>query len=112
MSNTKTKEELADHGYSWVTTAKYNGITKEEESITDEQETIRVPNFNGLPTARVTVSGHMTKNLGNYESARIGVEVSLPCYPVEEEIVRVYSEIQELVSDMLDEQLKGFDPVK
>lgn len=97
-------------GYSWVTAARYRG--KEEVSVTETQERLSVPNFNNLPTARVTVSGHMTKNLGNYESARIGVEVSLPCYPVEEEVVRVYTELQELVGSMLDDQAKGFDPVQ
>lgn len=102
----------AEQGYVWVTAAKYNGITKDETKLVDEQTNLKVPNFNGLPVARVTVSGGTTKNLGNFESARIGVEISLPCYPVEEEIVRVYGELQELVGEMVSDQMKAFDPVK
>jgi hypothetical protein len=115
MTKTKTNDEnieQSEQGYVWVNAVKYNGITKDEEVISEAQEQLRVPNFNGLPVARITVSGHMTKNLGNYESARVGVEVSLPCLPVEEEIVRVYAEVQELVSDMLTEQLSTFETAR
>lgn len=105
-------DESTETGYVWVNSTKYNGKTKDEVTTTDSHELLRVPNFHGLQPARVTISGHMTKNLGNYESARIGIEVSMPCLPVEEEIVRVYSLAQELVSDMLDEQLRGLDSTK
>jgi hypothetical protein len=101
-----------DDGHIWVKRARYSGLTKEETEVVESDEPIKVPNFNNLPTAKVSVSGHMTKNLGNYESARVGVEISLPCLPVESEVVRVYGELQELVGEMLTEQLSEFDVIQ
>lgn len=85
-------------GYTYVSRVVYG-----EEEI--ETSPLKVPDFQGVPVARVTVNASYTKNLGNYESARIGVEVSLPCFPVEEEIVRAYDTSQKLMAEMLQEQV-------
>lgn len=47
------------------------------EKVSDE--TIEVRNFQTEP-ARVAVDYGLTINLGNYESARIGVSITVPCY--------------------------------
>lgn len=72
-----------------------------------ESTPLKVPNFQGVPVARVTTGASYTKNLGNYESAKITIEVSLPCFPVEEEIVRAYDKSQTLMGEMLQEQLSA-----
>lgn len=95
-------EPSREEAYTYVTRVAYG-----EETV--ETTPIKVPNFQGVPVARVTVSSHMTKNLGNYESARIGVEVSLPCFPVEDEIVRAYDKAASLIVEILDEQMSVLD---
>lgn len=64
----------------------------------EHTETIRVPNFAG-PVARVRVEGSVTRNLGDYNSARVAVAIEMPCYPEMGEVQRVY----ELLSAKLDE---------
>lgn len=91
-------EKTAEEGYIWVSRVAYG-----DEHV--ESIPIKVADFQGQPTGRVAVSAHYTKNLGNYESARIGIEISLPVLASEEEVVRVYDKIQTLVSDVLSEQI-------
>jgi hypothetical protein len=97
---TETNEATYPAGSVYVSRVAYG---QEEVDTTP----IEVPNFQGVPVARVTVTSHITKNLGNYESAKLGVEVSLPCFPIEEEIVRAYDKAQTLVAEILIEQLDG-----
>ncbi len=47
-----------------------------------QEQTLEVRNFLTEP-ARVSVDYGLTINLGNYESARIGVSVTVPCYTEE-----------------------------
>lgn len=98
MSNEAEKVE----GYVYVSRVAYGN----EEVST---EPLKVPDFQGVPVARVTTGASFTKNLGNYESAKITVEVSLPCFPEESEIVRAYDTAQTLMGDMLEEQAKAFN---
>lgn len=85
-------------GFMYVSRVAYG-----EETV--ETTPLKVPDFQGVPVARVTTGASFTKNLGNYESARINIEVSLPCFPVEEEIVRAYDTSQKLMAEMLQEQV-------
>ena len=55
-------------------------IVKEEEG---DSMTIEMPNFVG-PTANVSVDKGATINLGDYNSAKINVFVSVPCYLLED----------------------------
>lgn len=52
----------------------------------------------------VTVEGGVTKNLGDYNSARISVSVSLPCLPTVKGAEEAYIKISELVDRLLDEE--------
>lgn len=76
-----------------------------------EQHSIRVPSFEGIEPARVRVAGGVTKNLGNYESARVDVSIELPCLPVGEEIGRVASLLQDWVNEIIGEKVSTI-PVK
>lgn len=89
-------------GYIFVSRIAYG-----EEEV--ETTPLKVPNFQNVPVARVTVGASYTKNLGNYESARINIEVSLPAFPVEEELARAYDTAQVLMSEMLQEQIGALE---
>jgi len=68
-------------------------------------ETVRVPIFHTAP-ARVRVQGGVTKNLGNYESARVDVMIELPCYPEASEIERTYAYASDLLDRLVPEQVE------
>lgn len=70
----------------------------------ERQESIEVAAFLTDP-ARVRVSGGVTRNLGDYNSARVEVTVELPCYATEMEIRAAYSYASELVDSMVGLEL-------
>jgi hypothetical protein len=68
------------------------------------QNTVRETSEVKGVTGFVTVEGGITKNLGDYNSARIGVVVSLPCEPTVEGARKAYSEISKLVDKLMNEE--------
>jgi len=70
-----------------------SGAFDNEES---DSKSIKVHKFQTTP-AMVTVRYGLTLNLGNYESARVDVEVSVPCY--KEEIDDAYVFVEKFVED-------------
>lgn len=67
---------------------------------------IEVRKFEVEP-AYVRVSAGMTKNMGNYESLRVDVSVSIPCYA--EEVEKVIPVVADMVAAHLDEELKNYE---
>lgn len=65
---------------------------------------VRVPVFHTEP-AKVRVEGSVTKNLGDYNSARVAVCIELPCYPEDSEIRRAYTYASALLDELLPAQL-------
>ncbi len=57
--------------------------------------------------AYVRVSAGMTKNLGNYESLRVDVAISMPCYT--EEIEKVIPKVADMVAAHLEDELKNYE---
>jgi hypothetical protein len=55
---------------------------KQGQTIAQEmtQEEVGEPKILEGPTCNVGVDASFTKNLGNYESLRLGVSLHLPCY--------------------------------
>lgn len=49
--------------------------------------------------------GGITKNLGNFESARVDVSIELPCLPAQSEIEKAVELIESWVSQILDEKV-------
>lgn len=84
-------------GYVRVRRVSYNGNPEEHT------QEITVPVFHSDP-ARVRVSGGLTLNMGDYNSARIDVEVSLPCLPERSEIERAYVEASGIVSGWMERE--------
>jgi hypothetical protein len=54
----------------------------EKEEADEHPIDVAVPAA-GVPVAHVTHGGRLTLNMGNYETAQVTVEVTLPCYPEE-----------------------------
>lgn len=67
-----------------VTVSRQFKTSAGEQPLTSEDETLEVHEFVTEP-ARVGLEYGLTLNLGNYESARIAVSVSIPCYKEEME---------------------------
>lgn len=76
-------------------------LGKEEVS----EEKIRIRPFVTNP-ATVSVKAGFTKNLGNYESARVDVFLSMPCYS--EEIDNVYEQVKDWVDARVDSLYERF----
>lgn len=68
----------------------------------DKRRVIEVRKFETEP-AWVRVNAGVTKNLGNYESLRVDVAITVPCYV--EEIPAVQKKTAAMVADMLDEEV-------
>lgn len=97
MAQSKKKEEVKGvEGKLSVTRSMYSN----EES---EDQIISITPFKSEP-AYVSVKAGFTLNLGNYESGRVDVMVSMPCYP--EEIDSVYPTIKEWVDTRLADEYK------
>lgn len=60
-----------------------NGKPVSEEEAEDNQIIVR--EF-AVPPAHVSANFRRTVNLGRYESMVVGIVVTVPCYPVKEEI--------------------------
>lgn len=70
----------------------------------ETKEALRVPIFHTTP-ARVRVTGSITRNLGDYNSARVEVMVEIPCYPEKSEIDRAYAFASEVVDQYIPVEL-------
>jgi hypothetical protein len=70
----------------------------------ETRDTVRVPVF-GTSSARVRVAGSITKNLGDYNSARVEVMVEVPCYPEATEIDRAYQWASSLIDQYIVTEL-------
>ncbi len=66
----------------------------------NRQSLISVPVFHTEP-ARVTVAGSVTRNQGDFNSARVEVSISLPCYPNDADI----RETKDYASRLLEEMI-------
>lgn len=67
----------------------------------ERTETLETPRFEG-PVATVSVNVAHTKNLGNYESVKVGILVSLPCYVAELE--EAYATASKVAGEFLDRE--------
>lgn len=109
---------------------KKNPAVKQETKAVIPQATVSVEHKSGAethttetPLPPVMVSGQpalvevaigLTRNLGNYESVRLHVGLTLPCPPTEEEINNAYDEAKgwvdsriESLSAEIDKELGG-----
>lgn len=59
------------------------------------------------PPATVVVSTQMTQNLGNYNSLKVGVSLSMPCLP--DEVDKTFEDVAQWVSQKIDELMSEED---
>jgi len=70
-----------------------------KEEVSNER--IRIRPFVSNP-ANISVKAGITINLGNYESGRVDVMLSMPCYP--EEIDAVYEDVKGWVDSRVEHE--------
>jgi len=73
---------------------------KEAETVEKEVEVFEVE------PAYVRVSAGRTKNMGNYESLRVDVSITVPCY--KETIEETFEAVGDEVEDMLDYEVSRY----
>ena len=88
-------------GKAWVMVKHPDG------SETTGQEAVDKPKVFAGPPCTVSVSAQFTKNMGNYQSCRLGVEISVPC--AHTEIDQVYEFAKDWVDNRLAQALKGVE---
>jgi len=73
----------------------------------EREETIEITPFES-EAACVALDAGMTVNMGNYQSARVGVMIAMPCYPEEVEAVygTVKATVEKIVQEEVDELIK------
>jgi hypothetical protein len=70
----------------------------------ETKEVVKVPVFHTQP-ARVRVCGSVTRNLGDYNSARVEVSIEVPCNPEASEIDRAYQWASDKLDTYIPQQL-------
>jgi hypothetical protein len=83
---------------SMVYVTRTIGSNKGAQTGAESEDVIAVHKFETEP-AKVTVDYALTINLGNFESAKIGVSVTVPCYA--EEIGQAYEFAQAWAEERL-----------
>jgi len=83
-----------------------NGSVTTTRRVTGAEEVSQTRNFqdqvNCPNPAYVGVNQNLTKNMGDYNSIKIGVHVSIPCLPDDDSIRDAYDRATELVGEFLD----------
>lgn len=75
-------------------------VSKAREVVVDEA--IDLPEH----PARVRVSGGLTKNLGDYESARISVSIEMPCGNTPAAVRKAYKKVRRLVEKCMEDEYR------
>jgi hypothetical protein len=70
-----------------------------------ESKEIQVEQFLTEP-AYVRASAGVTRNLGDYESLRVDVSITMPCY--KEQVEDTYIAIADKVADLLDAEVNEY----
>ncbi len=94
------KPDLLTAEETVTVTSTYAG---EERNRTEK---LKVRKFLVEP-AYVRVNAGMTKNMGNYESLRVDVSLTVPCYA--EEIDKVFPTVADKASVFLQDELKNYE---
>lgn len=83
----------------------YNFGEQYSEPERETTEKITVPIFETAP-AYVRVSASTTRNMGDFNSVKVSVDVSLPCYPEGSEIDRAYDICSAWVNQKIQDELE------
>lgn len=78
-----------------------------KEEVSNER--IRIRPFISQP-ASISVKAGLTINLGNYESGRVDVMLTMPCYP--EEVDETYEVVKQWVDARIDKTARDIEMSK
>lgn len=109
-SNTRPKVQVRGNEGKVVINTKvrrsnYNFGEQYADPERESTEVITVPIFETAP-AYVRVSASTTKNLGDFNSVKVSVDVSLPCYPEGTEIDRAYDICSAWVNQKIQDEVE------
>jgi predicted RNA-binding protein len=82
-----------------------NGSKKKVRTITQSSKVL-VADVDHPNPGMVQVAGGVTKNLGDFNSFKMSVSVSLPCFPSIEGARAKYEEVSELVDELMEKENK------
>lgn len=102
MPERRVRKREVEESVEQATVAVYRTIVGADE---ETKEVIHVRKFVTEP-AYVRVNAGVTINLGDYQSMRIDVSVSVPCYA--EEIAQVEREVADFVAVRLADEQKEY----
>jgi hypothetical protein len=102
MGGIAMAEEVAVETREKIIEVRKTMFGKEEVS----QERIRIRPFVSNP-ASISVKAGITINLGNYESGRVDVMLTMPCYP--EEIDGVYEDVKSWVDARVEHEKREIE---
>lgn len=94
------KPEVVSAEETVIVSSSYGG------KDSNRTEKLKVRKFLVEP-AYVRVNAGMTKNMGNYESLRVDVSLTIPCYA--EEIDKVFPVVADKASVFLQDELKNYE---
>jgi hypothetical protein len=77
------------------------------KQTTQKQEKIEIRPFVTDATASVGIRLDRTLNIGNFESIKLGVSLTVPCYM--EEVVDVFHQTIKLTKELMEEQLEKLE---
>ena len=98
---------IVEQGKAKVTATVFNKESTNKEAVKDSITEVAI--FKTEP-AYVRVSAGKTCNLGNYESLRVDVAITMPCYV--EEVMDTQKHVADTVAAMLETELNSYLGVK
>lgn len=104
MSDGRVRRQRAARSvetHETILTVTASGVGVDE----DRREVLQVRKFETEP-AYVRVSSGVTKSTGSYESLRVDVAISVPCYV--EEVPAVFTRLEAEVAEYLDTALDNY----
>ena len=78
---------------------------RELASETEYTQTVDVPFYEDVSLGSVAVEGGITRNMGDFNSVRVSVNLTLPCLPEMSEVERAYDTATRFVSGKVQEEL-------
>ncbi len=83
---------------------KVSGVGFSEEK--NDVKKVPIDSLQDTPhVAKVRVEGSVTKNMGNFESIRVGVAIEWPCAPTAAELDKTYAFLSQRVDTLVQDEL-------
>lgn len=87
--------------------ARHEDGTVSEEILKDEEQAVNLPDREfDQPAANVGFNCSLTKNLGDFNSIKVGVSIHIPCYT--HEVHETFELSKQFVDEKLNETMNGY----